>query len=106
MHTIDNLLDLGRLQILHEVVVHDGLLDQLTRPVTTKENEILICVPYNTQDLSWPFARELGYVLPVLANKPHEFLRQAHPTNVLPTSVVPHCRWLDGRKRATNNINF
>lgn len=39
VHAVHDLLDLTRLQVLHEVVVHDGALDQGPRPGTSREEQ-------------------------------------------------------------------
>ena len=42
VHTVDNLQDLGHVQVLHEVVVQDRILDQLFRSTSRRNvwNEI------------------------------------------------------------------
>lgn len=40
VHAVHDLLDLRQLQVLHEVIVQDGLLDQILRPGDKRIDEI------------------------------------------------------------------
>lgn len=43
IHAVHDLLDLRQLQVLHEVIVQDGLLDQILGPAGWDEGQSSVC---------------------------------------------------------------
>lgn len=53
IHAVHDLLDLRQLQVLHEVIVQDGLLDQILGPAGQDERKSSVCTGEMRGDLAW-----------------------------------------------------